>query len=73
MTKQELQRMRAWADGKIVAGNDPPWAFFQYMKLRETLDTMLESIEPTYFVTLPEDLPHAGSSRGAGHLRVVDN
>ncbi len=72
MTKAELQRIRAWADDKIAAGKEPPLAFFQYMKLRETLDTMFESVEATYFVTLPEDLSHVGTHRGAGHLRLVD-
>ena len=73
MTKAELQRIRAWADDKIAAGKESPSAFFQYMKLREALDTMFESVEATYFVTLAEDLPHAGMLCGAGHLRLVDN
>lgn len=41
MTRKELQRLRDWADEKINTGAEPPWAWYQYMKLRETLDALL--------------------------------
>ena len=40
MTQAELQKMRDWADAKIAGGQEPPWAWYQYMKLRETLDRL---------------------------------
>ena len=39
--REELERIREWADAKIAAGQEPPWAWYQYMKLRETLDAIL--------------------------------
>jgi hypothetical protein len=39
--RADLERIREWADEKIGAGNEPPWAWYQYMKLRETLDAIL--------------------------------
>ena len=41
MTKEDLKKIRQWADDKIATGEEPPWAWFQYMKLRETLDAIL--------------------------------
>ena len=37
----ELMRIRHWADQKIQAGEEPPWAWYQYMKLREVLDAII--------------------------------
>lgn len=41
MKQEELQRVRDWADEKIATGVEPPWAWFQFMKLREVLDEIL--------------------------------
>ena len=35
MTREELEKVRAWANDKIATGTEPPWAWSQYMKLRE--------------------------------------
>jgi hypothetical protein len=45
MTRQELQRMRAWADDKIAANQEPQWAWYQLMKLRESLDAIVGQME----------------------------
>ncbi len=29
--------LRKWAEARIATGNEPPWAWFQYMKLIETV------------------------------------
>jgi hypothetical protein len=29
--------LRTWAEKRIATGNEPPWAWYQYMKLIETL------------------------------------
>jgi len=39
--RADLERLREWAGEKIGAGNEPPWAWYQYMKLRETIDAIL--------------------------------
>ena len=28
---------RGWAEGRVASGNEPPWAWYQYMKLIETV------------------------------------
>jgi hypothetical protein len=37
----ELSRARQWAQSKIDAGSEPPWAWYQYMKLIESIDAIL--------------------------------
>jgi hypothetical protein len=29
--------LRKWAEARVAAGNEPPWAWYQYMKLIETV------------------------------------
>ena len=30
--RQELERVRDWANAKVQSGSEPPWAWYQYMK-----------------------------------------
>jgi hypothetical protein len=55
MTREELEKVRTWANDKIATGAEPPWAWYQYMKLRETLDAILNGMDATVSVTLPAD------------------
>jgi hypothetical protein len=32
-----LQLLRHWAEKRIATGTEPPWAWYQYMKLIETV------------------------------------
>ncbi len=32
-----LELLRSWAEKRVASGNEPPWAWYQYMKLIETL------------------------------------
>jgi hypothetical protein len=43
----ELQRVRQWADDRIETGEEPPWSWFQLMKLRENLDAIIGSMLST--------------------------
>jgi len=47
MTREELEKVRSWADAKLSTGEEPPWAWDQYMKLRETLDAILAGMAQT--------------------------
>jgi hypothetical protein len=38
---EKLEEVRAWAKDKIASGDEPPWAWYQYMKLIETIDAIL--------------------------------
>ena len=63
----ELKRVRQWAKEKIQGGSEPPWAWYQYMKLIETTDAILDSLSATTD-NLPQSGQHSGSS-----LRLVDS
>ena len=43
--RQELERVREWAATKIQGGSEPPWAWYQYMKLVETADAILAGMD----------------------------
>lgn len=55
MTRADLERMRSWADAKIATGEEPPWAWYQYMKLRETLDAIIAGMASTQAIRLVHD------------------
>lgn len=62
MTDAELSKMRAWADDKIATGAEPPWAWFQYMKLREVLDQIIAGRAATFVADLPPHLSIAADN-----------
>ena len=66
--REELQKVRDWANDKLATGDEPPWAWFQYMKLRETLDQILAGQD----AATTENLPQSGEHRGA-RLQLVDS
>lgn len=43
--QDELKKILAWADSKIAAGEEPPWAWYQYMKLKEATEAILKGME----------------------------
>lgn len=55
--KQRLLDVLLWAKGKIRAGGEPPWAWFQYMKLIETVEEIQKSMAAT---TTMEDSQQSG-------------
>jgi len=65
-----LNQVRNWAQSKIRTGNEPPWAWYQYMKLIETADAILDgmdAVSPTVNLRSVEahqesDLPPKGST-----------
>jgi hypothetical protein len=38
-----LALCRDWAEGRVASGNEPPWAWYQYMKLIETVAAIQSS------------------------------
>ena len=64
--REELQRVRDWAHEKITAGEEPPWAWFQYMKLRETCDAILAGMAATTPLDSPQSASHLEK-----HLQLV--
>lgn len=66
--KAQLQRLKEWAQEKIQAGGEPPWAWYQYMKLVEVADAILAgmaAVSPT--ASSQQSHAHQGSG-----LRLVD-
>ncbi|MEM7620468.1 MAG: hypothetical protein AAF228_08385 [Pseudomonadota bacterium] len=65
--KEKLAEIKAWAEEKIATGEEPPWAWYQYMKLVETIDAISASIEATATIDTPQPEQHQD-----GHLQLVD-
>ena len=65
--RTELEHIREWTNAKITSGQEPPWAWYQYMKLRETLDAILAGMDCVTTESSQQSAPHQGT-----HLRLVD-
>jgi len=65
--REELERLREWADAKIQGGSEPPWAWYQYMKLIETIDALLQGMDAT--VTMESS--RQSEPQPDAHLRLV--
>lgn len=67
MTISELERVREWAIERLTTGNEPPWSWYQLMKLREASEALIAGMEATQ--------PMAGlqgsEPRRGGGLRLV--
>lgn len=46
MTEIELRKMLQWAEGKIVEGKEPPWAWYRFMQLRDALEHIVGGCPP---------------------------
>ena len=45
MTQAELCRVLDWADKKLAGGAEPPWAWYQYAKLREAVEEVIACLQ----------------------------
>lgn len=64
----DLKNIHLWAKDKIKAGQEPPWAWYQYMKLIETLETIIESR-----ATIQTDCSPQSDQLQATDLQLVDS
>ena len=64
---KQLEEIRDWAKAKIASGQEPPWAWFQYMKLIETVDAILGS--QACVVTMESSL--RSEQHPSAHLQLV--
>ncbi len=65
----KLKEIREWAHGKIATGQEPPWAWYQYMKLIESVDSILSGLKCVkQMENLQHSVPHPGTP-----LRLVDS
>lgn len=66
---KQLRDVRDWAKSKIASGQEPPWAWYQYMKLIEAADTILAGIE----CITPKASSQQSEQNQGTHLRLVDS
>jgi len=45
--RDKLTEIRQWAHEKAQGESEPPWAWYQYMKLIETADAILAGMDAT--------------------------
>ena len=64
----ELEKVLEWASEKLAAGQEPPWAWYQYMKLCETLEAILAGMDSTTTDHSPQSAQHPEK-----HLQLVDS
>lgn len=70
-----LEIARQWARSKLATGEEPPWAWYQYMKLVETIDAIVAGQRATKQPS-PEDSPESAQHQetalpqGAEVLRI---
>jgi hypothetical protein len=56
MSRNDVQKaILGWAEGKLPSGDDSPWAKFDYLKLRETLEAIILCVEATQQKESPPD------------------
>lgn len=65
---EKLVEIRQWAQEKIASGAEPPWAWFQYMKLIETVDAILSANGYVTTASSPRS-----ERPGGTHLQLVDS
>jgi hypothetical protein len=67
--KRNLEILLEWARTKAHNGSEPPWAWYQYMKLIETIEAIIkgmDSVSPT------ASLQQSDKRQGSG-LQLVDS
>ena len=64
----ELEKVLEWASEKLAAGQEPPWAWYQYMKLCETLEAILAGMDATTTESSQQSAQHSEK-----HLQLVDS
>jgi hypothetical protein len=71
MTRADLQKVLNWANEKLSTGAEPPWAWYQYMKLREALEAIMSGTEAT--MPQMESSPQSEGPAGTGLRLVASN
>lgn len=58
-----------WAQEKLQGGSEPPWAWYQYMKLTETIEAILKGMDSIS----PTGSSQQSEQRSGTCLRLVDS
>jgi hypothetical protein len=67
MTSAELENVREWALERLTTGNEPPWSWYQLMKLREAIEAILAGMAATQPTANSPEL----AQRSGASLRLV--
>lgn len=67
--RNKLIELRDWAKAKIATGAEPPWAWYQYMKLVEVTEAILAGTD----ATSPTGSSQQSERNPATHLQLVDS
>lgn len=70
MDRGELERVLAWAKSRLQGGEEPPWTFYELMKLAEALEALLAGMDAGAPMPQTASSPATAPRRGA-HLRLV--
>lgn len=65
--KKQLERVRGWALARMASGAEPPWAWYQYMKLVEASEVILDGMSAVRTASSPR-----AAARSRPGLRLVD-
>lgn len=68
ITKDDLNHLLKWAQEKTHDDGQPPWAWYQYMKLVETVESILKGMDSIS----PKVNSQQSVSHPERHLRLVD-
>lgn len=52
--QSDLEKIKDWAQNKAQSGSEPPWAWYQYMKLIEAVNAILAGIASTTTGSSPQ-------------------
>jgi hypothetical protein len=53
--RNELERVRAWANDRMSDDTLPGWAWYEVAKLRSDIDSVLNRVGPLVFEGNPKD------------------
>ena len=56
----QMRALKSWAVERMIDGTGTPWAWFQFMKLVEVIDTFLEAGEDAGLTAPARNAPHEG-------------
>lgn len=66
MSRDQRQKVLDWEAGELATADMPPWASFDYNKLRETLEAIVSGMESAgeHIERSPPSEPELDSIRG---------
>src|SRR5271170_2199068 len=67
MNRDDLERVRQWADEKLTTEGEPPWSWYRYMQLKDAIGALIQGMD----VTQPMEVSPQSAARSGASLRLV--